>query len=169
MPSNHLILCCPLLLCPQSFPASGSFLVSQLLASGSQSIGVSASSFSFQFSASSFQLSASSAIASEYLGLTSFRTDSFDLLAVQEETCSQVSNTRIQKHQLFGVQPSSWKNFMYYYFADYLCFFLLMIKCLKNNNQKFKLHGESWWEADEINKRDDFWNINALVCIEFCH
>ena len=29
--------------CPQSFPASGSFLMSQLFASGSQSIGVSAS------------------------------------------------------------------------------------------------------------------------------
>ena len=29
MPSNHLILCCPLLLLPQSFAASGSFLVSQ--------------------------------------------------------------------------------------------------------------------------------------------
>ena len=26
MPSNHLILCCPLVLLPQSFPASGSFL-----------------------------------------------------------------------------------------------------------------------------------------------
>ena len=35
MPSNHLILCCPLLSCPQSFPASGSFLMSQLFASGS--------------------------------------------------------------------------------------------------------------------------------------
>ena len=31
MPSNHLILCCPLLLLPQSFPASGSFPMSQLL------------------------------------------------------------------------------------------------------------------------------------------
>ena len=46
MPSNHLILCCPLLLfssCPQSFPASGSFPMSQLFPSGGQSIGVSAS------------------------------------------------------------------------------------------------------------------------------
>ena len=37
MPSNHLIHCCPLLSCPQSFPASGSFPVSQLFASGFQS------------------------------------------------------------------------------------------------------------------------------------
>ena len=43
MPSNYLILCCPLLLCLQSFPASGSFPVSQLFATGGQSIGVSAS------------------------------------------------------------------------------------------------------------------------------
>ena len=42
MPSNHLILCLPLLL-PQSFPASGSFQMNQLFTSGSQSIGVSAS------------------------------------------------------------------------------------------------------------------------------
>jgi len=43
MPSNHLILCHPLSSCPQSFPASGSFPVSQFFASGGQSIGVSAS------------------------------------------------------------------------------------------------------------------------------
>ena len=33
MPSNHLIVCHPLLLCPQSFPASGSFPMSQLFTS----------------------------------------------------------------------------------------------------------------------------------------
>ena len=43
MTSNPLILCCPLLLRLQSFPATGSFTVSQLFASGGQSIGVSAS------------------------------------------------------------------------------------------------------------------------------
>ena len=44
MPSNHLILYCPLLLPPlQSFPASGFFQMSQLFTSGGQSIGVSAS------------------------------------------------------------------------------------------------------------------------------
>ena len=41
MLSNHLILCFPLLL--QSFLASASFPVSQLFASGGQSIGASAS------------------------------------------------------------------------------------------------------------------------------
>ena len=43
MLSNHLILCCPLLLCLQSFPDPEPFLMSQLFASGGQSIGVSAS------------------------------------------------------------------------------------------------------------------------------
>ena len=43
MPSNHLILCHPLLHCLQSFPASGSYQISQFFASGGQSIGASAS------------------------------------------------------------------------------------------------------------------------------
>ena len=43
MPSNHLILCHPLLLLPPSLPASESFPISQLFTSGGQSTGVSAS------------------------------------------------------------------------------------------------------------------------------
>ena len=43
MPSNHLILCHPLLLLPSIFPASGSFLMSQLFASDGQNTGTSAS------------------------------------------------------------------------------------------------------------------------------
>ena len=43
MPSSHLILCRPLLLLSQSLPASGSFPMCQLFASGGQSIGISAS------------------------------------------------------------------------------------------------------------------------------
>ena len=45
MPSNHLILCHPLLLLPspQSFQTSGSFQMSQFFTSGGQRIGVSAS------------------------------------------------------------------------------------------------------------------------------
>ena len=34
MPSNHLTLCCPFSSCLQSFPASGSFQMSHLFASG---------------------------------------------------------------------------------------------------------------------------------------
>ena len=54
--------------CPQSFPASGSFQMSQLFASS----GLSYWSFSFNISPSS-----------EHPGLISFRMDWLDLLAVQ--------------------------------------------------------------------------------------
>ena len=53
--------------CLQSFPASGSFPVNWLRASGGQSIGVSASA----------------SPSNEYAGLISFRINWFDLLAVQ--------------------------------------------------------------------------------------
>ena len=43
MPSNCLILCCPASSCLESFPASGSFLMSRFFASGGQSIGASVS------------------------------------------------------------------------------------------------------------------------------
>ena len=68
MPSNHLILCHPLLLLPSIFPAWRSFPMIQFFASGDQSIG-----FSFSLSPSN-----------EYSGLISFRIDWVDLLAVQE-------------------------------------------------------------------------------------
>ena len=43
MPSNHLILCCPLLLPSSIFPASGSFPMSRFFVLGGKSTGVSAS------------------------------------------------------------------------------------------------------------------------------
>ena len=43
MPSNHLILCCPILLLPLIFPTSGSFPMSRLFASCGQSIRASVS------------------------------------------------------------------------------------------------------------------------------
>ena len=64
VPLNHFILCRPLLICLQSFPASGSFPMSQLFASSGQK---------------SFSISSSS----EYSGLNSFKIDWFDLFAVQ--------------------------------------------------------------------------------------
>ena len=50
MLSSHLILCGPLLLCLQSFPASGSFPVSQLFISAGQSIGAFSVSPSNEYS-----------------------------------------------------------------------------------------------------------------------
>ena len=67
MPSNHLILWCPLLLPPSIFPSIRPFPMSQFFASGGQSIGVS------------FSISPSN----EHSGLISFRIDCLDLLAVQ--------------------------------------------------------------------------------------
>ena len=54
--------------CPQSFPASGSFPMSQFFASGGQRIGVSASA---------------SVLPNEYSRLISFRMDWLELRAVQ--------------------------------------------------------------------------------------
>ena len=87
MPSNHLILCHPLLLPPSVFPASGSFPMSKFFASGGQSFSISP----------------------EYSGLISFKVDWFDLLAVQG-TLKNLLNTIVQKHQLFDIQPSLWSN-----------------------------------------------------------
>ena len=47
MPSNHLVLSRAFSSCPQSFPASGSFPMSQLFTSGDQRIGASASASVF--------------------------------------------------------------------------------------------------------------------------
>ena len=56
--------------CPQSFPASESFQMSQLFASGGQSIGVSILCFN-------------TSPSNEHPGLISFRMDWLDLLVVQ--------------------------------------------------------------------------------------
>ena len=90
MPSNHLILCYPLLLPHSSFPASGSFPVSQFFTSGGQSIGVSASA------------SVPSVNIQDLfpLGLT-------DWISLQSKGLSRVlSKTTVQKHQFFGSQLS---------------------------------------------------------------
>ena len=81
--SNCFILYRLLLICLQSFPASGSFLMSQVFASDDQSTGASASA---------------SVLPINISGLISFRIDWFDLLAVQG-TLKSFPNTTVQKHQ----------------------------------------------------------------------
>ena len=94
MPSNHLILCCPLLLRLQSFPASGSFPMRQLFALGGQSIGVSALASVLPMNIQDWFP----------LGLTG-------LTSLQSKGLSRVfSNTTVQKHQFFGSHPSLWSN-----------------------------------------------------------
>ena len=94
MPSNHLILCCPLLLLPSIFPTIRVFSSELALCIR----GPKYWSFSFSVRPSN-----------EYPGLTSFRIDWFDLL--QSKRLSRVfSNTTVQKHRFFGTQPSLWFN-----------------------------------------------------------
>ena len=84
--------------CLQSFPASGSFTMSQLFTSGGQNIGASASA-------------SASVLTMDYSGMISFSRLT-DLISLQSKGLSRVfSNTTVQKPQFFGVQPSLWSNF----------------------------------------------------------
>ena len=86
MPSNHRILCHPL----QSFPASGSFQMTQLFASDGQSIGISAL-------ASVLPMNIQDWSPLEWPGW----------ISLQSKGLSRVfSNTTVQKHQFFGSQLS---------------------------------------------------------------
>ena len=94
MPSSHLILCHPILLLPQSLPASESFPMSQLFAWGGQSTGVSAL-------ASFFPKNTQNWSPLEWTGW----------IFLQSKGLSRVfSNTTVQKHQFFGAQLSSQSN-----------------------------------------------------------
>ena len=80
--------------CHQSFPASGSFPVSQLFASGRQSIGASSSASVFPMNVQGWFP----------LGLTG-------LISLLSKGLSRVSSsTTVQKHQFFGTQPSLWSH-----------------------------------------------------------
>ena len=80
--------------CPQSFPASGSFPMSQFFSSGCQSIGVSASTSVLPINPQDWSP----------LGWTGW-------ISFQSQGLSRVfSNTTVQKHQFFGAQLSSPSN-----------------------------------------------------------
>ena len=90
MPSNHLILCCPLLLPPSINPSIRVFSNESVLRIRWPKYW----SFSFSISPSN-----------EHPGLISFRMGWLDLLAVQG-TLKSFPNTTVQKHQFFGTQLS---------------------------------------------------------------
>ena len=91
MPSSHLILCHPLFLLPPIPPSIRVFPNESALCMRWPKY------WSFSFS---------TIPSKEHPGLTSFRMDWLDLLAVQG--LSRVfSNTTVQKHQFFSAQPSS--------------------------------------------------------------
>ena len=80
--------------CLQSFPASGSFPMSQLFASDGQSIGASASP--------------SVLLMNTPLGFPSGLTG---LISLQSKGLSRVfSSTTIWKHQFCGIQPFLWSS-----------------------------------------------------------
>ena len=88
MPSNHLILCHPLLLLPSMFPSIRVF-------SNESSLCIRWLKYwNFNFSPSN-----------EYSGLISCRIDWFDLFGIQGPLKSLV-----WKHQFFNAQPSLWSN-----------------------------------------------------------
>ena len=94
IPSNHLILCHPLLLPPSIFTSIGSFSISQLFASGSQSIEASASA---------------SVLSMNIQGL--FPLGLTGLISLKSKGLSRVSsNTTVQKHQFFSAKLSLWSN-----------------------------------------------------------
>ena len=79
----------------QSFPASGSFPITQFVASGSQSIGASASASVLPMNIQGWFP----------LGLTG-------LISLQSKGLSRVfSSTTIWKHQFLDPQPFLWSNF----------------------------------------------------------
>ena len=90
MPSNHLLLCHPLLLLPLIFPSIRVFSNESVLHIRWPN------DWSFSFSISS---------SKEYSGLISFRMDQLDLLAVQGTLKSLLQHhTTVQKRQFFGTQ-----------------------------------------------------------------
>ena len=85
---SHPVICYSS--CPQSFPASGSFPVSQFFTSGGQSIGVSAS-------ASVLPMNIQDWCPLGWIGW----------ISLQSKRLSRVfSNTTVQKHQFFSAQLS---------------------------------------------------------------
>ena len=93
MPSNNLILCHSLSSCLQSFPASGSFPMNQLLVSGGQSFGASASASILPKSIQGW--------------LISLRIDWLDLHAAQG-TFKRLFQDHSSKASI--LQPSLWSN-----------------------------------------------------------
>ena len=94
MPSNHLILCRPLLLPPSVFP----------------SIRVFSSELALRIRWPNYwRFSFSISLSSEYSGLISFRIDWFDFLPVQGPLKSLLQHSS-WKHQFLGAQPSLWSN-----------------------------------------------------------
>ena len=95
MPSNHLILCCPLLLPPSVFPSIRVF-------SNMSGLHIRWP----KYRGSSFSISPSN----EYSGLISFRMDWLNLLAVQGTLIESLLQHHSSKASILRAQPSLWSN-----------------------------------------------------------
>ena len=95
MPSNHLIICHPLLLLPSNFPSLRIFPVSQLFPPGGQVSSSSSSSASF------LPVNIQGWFP---LGLTGW------IFLLPTGLSRVFSSTTVWKHKFFGIPPSLWSN-----------------------------------------------------------
>ena len=110
--------------CLQSFPASGSFWMSQFFESGGRSIGASASALVLPMNIQDWFP----------FGWTGW-------IFLQSKRLPRVfSNTTVQKHQFFGVQPSLWSN-------SHIC------KCILISMHQKKINTPFYFES--------------LICVQF--
>ena len=94
MPSNHLILHCPLFVLPSIFPNIRVFSNESVFATGGQSIGA---------------LGSASVLPVNIQGWFPLRLTG--LISLLSKGLSRVFfSTTVQKHHFFGTQPSLWSN-----------------------------------------------------------
>ena len=120
MPSNHLILCCPFLLLPSIFPSIRVFSKMSVLCIRWP-----------KYQSFSFSISPSNEIQDWFpLGLTG-------LISLQSKGLSRIfSNTTVQKHQFFGIQPFFMVQLSHPYMTTEKTIHLTRQNCLCSINKR---------------------------------
>ena len=160
MPSNHLILCCPLLLLPSIFLSIRVFSTESVLHIRWPKYW----SFSFSITPSN-----------EHSGLIYFRMDWLDLSRV-------FSNTTVQKHQFFGAQFSffffffiSWRLITLQHCSGFCHTLILVILVIHWQESAMVLHvfpipippptslsARSLWDSPTLTSIHDHWKNHSL-------
>ena len=123
MPSNHLILCHPLLLLPSILPSIRVFPMSQFFTSSGQSIGVSASASVLPMSIQDWFP----------LGWTGW-------ISLQSKRLLRVfSNTTVQKHQFFGTHYYFKQFYLFTYFWLLWVFVAACRPCLVAESRSYSM------------------------------
>ena len=159
MPFKHLILCCPLLLQPSIFPASGSFPVSQLFTSGAQSIGASALAPIRPINIQGWL----------HLGLTGW-------ISLLPKGLSRVfSRTTVQKHQFLGAQlpygptltsiHDYWKNLLWWITSEAIGPTLSHPALILNGGASFIFH----WDFALAIPPNLPNNLHLTLCMHLCY